>query len=118
MQSRPRGVKAWYCGPTLETQGILCHSVVERCVLAVKQESHVEKRKDPGDRALNTMLFLKQPNEAGLPAHCTDAQAEFRPWGGGGVLKVTTSIQPDFGSKAFMYFPNILLLFGLRLPAW
>lgn len=73
-------MKAWYCGPTLETQGILCHSDVERCVLAVKQESHVEERKDPGDRALNTMLFLKQPNEAGLPAHCTDAQAEFRPW--------------------------------------
>lgn len=110
-------MRAWYCGLTLETQGILCHSVVERCVLAVKQESHVEEKKDPGDRALNTMLFLKQPNEAGLPAHCTDAQAEFRRvWGG--VLKVTALIQPDFGSKAFMYFPNILLLFGLRLPAW
>lgn len=110
-------MRAWSGGLTLETQGILCHSVVERCVLAVKRESHVEERKDPGDRALNTMLFLKQPNEAGLPAHCTDAHTEFRP-GDGRVLKVTASIRPVFGSKAVMYFPNVLLLFGLRLPAW
>lgn len=96
---------------------LLCHSVVERYILAVKQESHVEERKDPVGRALNTMLFLKHPNEAGLPAHCADVTAEFRP-GDGRVLKVTASILPDFGSKAFMYFPNVLLLFVLRLPAW
>lgn len=91
---------------------LLCHSVGERYVLAVKQG-----RKDPVGRALNTMLILKQPNEAGLPAHAQMLTAEFRP-GDGRVLKVTASIPPDFGSKAFMYFPNVLLLFGLALPAW
>lgn len=91
---------------------LLCHSVGERYVLAVKQE-----RKDPVGRALNTMLFLKQPNEAGLPAHCTDAHSRVQTGGWAGV-EVTASIPPDFGPKAFMYFPNVLLLFGFTLPAW
>lgn len=59
---------------------LLCHSVGERYVLAVKQE-----RKDPVGRALNTMLFLKQPNEAGLPAHCTDAHSRVQTGGWAGV---------------------------------
>lgn len=36
-------------------------------------------------RALNTMLFLKQPNEAGLPAHCTDAHSRVQTGGWAGV---------------------------------